>query len=276
MTQQIPTVTLNNGVEMPQLGFGVFQVPDDETRAAVADRPRGRLPQHRHRRGLRQRGRRRPGARRLRHRPRGALRHHQAVELRAGLRPTLAAFDASLEQARPRPRRPLPDPLAHPGRGPVPRHVAGLRGALRRRAGSAPIGVSNFQPEHLERLVDARRHGARPSTRSSCTPRLQQRELRAVHAEHGIVTEAWSPLAQGASLLDDEAITAIADRHGAHAGAGRPALAPAAGQRRDPQVGRRPSRIAREHRRLRLRAHRRRPRRDRRPRARRACRVAPG
>ncbi|CAM5519872.1 hypothetical protein STANM309S_05115 [Streptomyces tanashiensis] len=52
-----PAVTLNNGVEIPQLGFGVFQVADDETTAG--GRPRGRLPQHRHRRRLRRRGRRR-------------------------------------------------------------------------------------------------------------------------------------------------------------------------------------------------------------------------
>ena len=42
---------------------------------------------------------------------------------------------------------------------------------------------------------------------------MQQRELRAWHAEHGIATEAWSPLAQGA-VLDDETIAAVADSHG--------------------------------------------------------------
>jgi 2,5-diketo-D-gluconate reductase A len=44
-------------------------------------------------------------------------------------------------------------------------------------------------------------------------PRFQQAELRAWHAEHGIATEAWSPLGQGA-LLDEDAIVAIAERHG--------------------------------------------------------------
>ena len=51
------------------------------------------------------------------------------------------------------------------------------------------------------------------STRSSCIPAIQQAELRAWHAEHGIATEAWSPLAQG-ELLSDETIGEIADRHG--------------------------------------------------------------
>lgn len=44
-------------------------------------------------------------------------------------------------------------------------------------------------------------------------PGLEQKELRTLHAEHGIATEAWSPLAQGA-LLDDGALVAIAERHG--------------------------------------------------------------
>ncbi len=74
------------------------------------------------------------------------------------------------------------------------------------------IGVSNFRVEDLERLE------AETSTRPTVNqielhPRLQQAELRAWHAEHRIVTEAWSPLAQG-ELLDDETIVAIAERHG--------------------------------------------------------------
>ena len=53
------TVTLNNGVKMPILGFGVYQIPAEETEHAVDRRPRGRLPPPRHRRRLRQRGSRR-------------------------------------------------------------------------------------------------------------------------------------------------------------------------------------------------------------------------
>ena len=51
-------------IDIPQLGFGVWQVPDADVDARSTDRPRGRLPQHRHRGRLRERGRRRPGARR--------------------------------------------------------------------------------------------------------------------------------------------------------------------------------------------------------------------
>jgi 2,5-diketo-D-gluconate reductase A len=74
------------------------------------------------------------------------------------------------------------------------------------------IGVSNFRVEDLERLE--REAETRPTVNQiELHPRHQQAELRAWHAEHSIVTEAWSPLAQGA-LLDEPAIVSIAERHG--------------------------------------------------------------
>jgi diketogulonate reductase-like aldo/keto reductase len=74
------------------------------------------------------------------------------------------------------------------------------------------IGVSNFQPEHLRRLVDAT--GTPPAVNQiELHPWLQQRELRAVHAELGIATEAWSPLARG-RVLDDPVLRGIAAAHG--------------------------------------------------------------
>ena len=73
------------------------------------------------------------------------------------------------------------------------------------------IGVSNFQPDHLERIIAET--GVTPAVNQiELHPRLQQRGLRHEHAEHGIVTEAWSPLAQGA-VLDDPTLTEIADAH---------------------------------------------------------------
>jgi 2,5-diketo-D-gluconate reductase A len=70
------------------------------------------------------------------------------------------------------------------------------------------IGVSNFEIEHLERVVDAT--GVAPAVNQvELHPRLQQPELRRFHAEHGIVTEAWSPIAQG-RVLDDPVITEVA------------------------------------------------------------------
>ena len=74
------------------------------------------------------------------------------------------------------------------------------------------IGVSNFEPEHLRILVDGT--GIVPAVNQvELHPLLQQQELREVHAQLGIATEAWSPLGQG-SLLSNAAVTAVADTHG--------------------------------------------------------------
>jgi 2,5-diketo-D-gluconate reductase A len=74
------------------------------------------------------------------------------------------------------------------------------------------IGVSNFQPAHLRRIIDET--GVTPAVNQiELHPYLQQAGLRREHADLGIVTESWSPLAQGL-VLDDPAITAIADKHG--------------------------------------------------------------
>lgn len=74
------------------------------------------------------------------------------------------------------------------------------------------IGVSNFEPEHLRTLVDAT--GIVPVLNQiELHPRLQQEELREVHAQLGIATEAWSPLGQG-SLLENPTVTAVAETHG--------------------------------------------------------------
>jgi 2,5-diketo-D-gluconate reductase A len=73
------------------------------------------------------------------------------------------------------------------------------------------IGVSNFQPDHLRRIVDET--GVTPAVNQvELHPYLQQPGLRREHADRGIVTEAWSPLAQGL-VLDDPAITEIAEAH---------------------------------------------------------------
>lgn len=74
------------------------------------------------------------------------------------------------------------------------------------------IGVSNFEPEHLRKLIDAT--GIVPAVNQiELHPRLQQHELRELHAQLGIATEAWSPLGQG-SLLTNPAVTAVAEAHG--------------------------------------------------------------
>jgi 2,5-diketo-D-gluconate reductase A len=74
------------------------------------------------------------------------------------------------------------------------------------------VGVSNFEIDHLQRIIDET--GTVPAVNQiELHPRLQQRELRRYHAEHRIVTEAYSPLAQG-EVLEEDAIAELASRHG--------------------------------------------------------------
>ena len=74
------------------------------------------------------------------------------------------------------------------------------------------IGVSNFQPAHLQRLLDET-ETVPAINQVELHPWLQQRELREFHGEHGIVTEAWSPISRGARLADP-VIAELAEKHG--------------------------------------------------------------
>jgi 2,5-diketo-D-gluconate reductase A len=74
------------------------------------------------------------------------------------------------------------------------------------------IGVSNFNQDHLERIIGET--GVTPvANQVELHPRFQQRDLRAFHAQHDIRTESWSPLGSG-KLLDDATIAGIARKHG--------------------------------------------------------------
>jgi 2,5-diketo-D-gluconate reductase A len=86
-----------------------------------------------------------------------------------------------------------------------------------REAGLArSIGVSNFEPEHLDALIEAT--GVTPAVNQvELHPRFQQRTLRAYHDQHGIVTQSWSPLGQGGALLQEPAIAQVASKHGVSA-----------------------------------------------------------
>ncbi|MER5387755.1 aldo/keto reductase [Saccharopolyspora sp. NPDC002686] len=207
----VPTTTLNNGVEIPQLGFGVFQVPDEETTAAVSAalqagyRSIDTAAIYGNEAGV---GRAIAES--------GIARDELFITTKLwnadqGYDSTLAAFDSSLAKLGldhvdmylihwPTPARDLYldtwkaiEELVADGR---------VRAA----------GVSNFQPAHLRRLID--NSSLVPVVNQvELHPGLQQRELRTVHAEHGIATEAWSPLAQGA-MLRESTLTDIAERHG--------------------------------------------------------------
>ncbi|MFB7336932.1 aldo/keto reductase [Streptomyces adustus] len=207
----IPTVALNNGVEIPQLGFGVFQVPDDATAAAVTAaletgyRSIDTAAIYGNETGV---GRALAAS--------GLPRDELFVTTKLwnadqGYDATLRAFDASLAKLGldhvdlylihwPAPARDL--------------YRDSWR-ALERLAGEGRIraaGVSNFQPGHLLRLMSD--SALVPAVNQiELHPGLQQTELRTFHAEHGIATEAWSPLAQGA-VLDDRSVGDLAARYG--------------------------------------------------------------
>jgi 2,5-diketo-D-gluconate reductase A len=87
---------------------------------------------------------------------------------------------------------------------------------LQRDGLTRSIGVSNFQPTHLERII-AETGVAPVINQVELHPHFQQTGLRREHADLGIVTEAWSPLAQG-KVLDDPALIAIAETHGVTTG----------------------------------------------------------
>jgi len=83
---------------------------------------------------------------------------------------------------------------------------------LKRQGKIRSIGVSNFEAEHLDAIIAA--SGETPVLNQiELHPQFQQTKMRAVNAERGIATESWSPLGQG-KLVEDEAIAAIAEKHG--------------------------------------------------------------
>ncbi|MCT2593492.1 aldo/keto reductase [Streptomyces sp. N2-109] len=85
-------------------------------------------------------------------------------------------------------------------------------GELLQSGRTRAVGVSNFKPEHLHRVIED--SGSIPSVNQiELHPRLQQPVPRAFHSDHGIVTEAWSPLGQGGDILAEERIVALAEKH---------------------------------------------------------------
>lgn len=209
----VPNVQLGAGVEMPQLGLGVFQVAPEKTSALVGDginagyRSIDTAAAYRNEAGVGDAIARSEVARadlfittKLPNREHG---HAKA----------LAAFERSLGQLG------LDYVDLYLIHWPVPSHdlyvetwqaLIEIAGTERARA----IGVSNFNADHLERIIAAT--GVAPAVNQvELHPGFAQAELREVHARHGIVTESWSPLAQAdRRVLEHPAITDAAAARG--------------------------------------------------------------
>jgi len=206
-----PLVTLNDGNSIPTVGFGVFKIPPADTEQAVSTALQAG---YRHIDTAAVYGNERETGRAIAES--GVPRDELYVVTKLwnadqGYDSTLAAFDASMTRLS---LDYLDLYLVH---WPVPtlnKFVDTFKAFtyLREQGRIRSIGVSNFEPEHLDALVNAT--GVVPAVNQvELHPRLPQTELREVHARLGIVTEAWGPLGQG-SLLTDPTVTAVAERSG--------------------------------------------------------------
>lgn len=207
-----PTVTLNNDTAMPQLGFGVFQVPNKKTAEAVGAAFRAgyraidTAAMYRNEEGV---GKAITDS--------GLSRDELFITTK--LDNTAHGHDEALRACAQSLRRLGLDYvdlyLIH---WPLPakdRYVETWQAftELQRDGLARTIGVSNFQPAHLKRIIDET--GVTPAVNQiELHPYLVQDELRRLDAERGIATEAWSPIARGGELLSDPTITGLAAKYG--------------------------------------------------------------
>jgi 2,5-diketo-D-gluconate reductase A len=208
MTSQTqPTVALNDGAAMPQFGLGVFQTPPDATEKVVklavdeGYRLVDTASMYRNEDGVGD-----------------ALLGRTDVFVTTklgnsdhGFDQALRAFDESMRRLQ---RDRLDLYLIHWPRPRVNRYVESWKAfvSLQKDGRVRSIGVSNFNRDHLERIIEET--GVTPAVNQiELHPRFQQKALRAFHDQRGIKTESWSPLGRG-GLLGEPAIVDIAAKHG--------------------------------------------------------------
>ena len=209
---EVPQRRLADATTIPQLGFGVWQVPNDEARTATAEALRlgyrliDTAAIYGNEAGVGQ----------------AILEsgiHRSEIYLTTklwnssqGYDKTLRAFDKSLGRLG---LDSIDLYLIHWAAPPLDKYVDTWKAfvALQEQGRVTSIGVSNFHQPHLERIIDAT--GVTPVINQvELHPYLQLDELRAFHREHDIATEAWSPLGSGHGLLDDPVLAEIATRNG--------------------------------------------------------------
>jgi 2,5-diketo-D-gluconate reductase A len=212
LTTTVPAVDLLDGTSIPQLGFGVFKVDDDTAERAVTTaletgyRLIDTATLYGNEAGV---------GRAIR--ASGIPREEVYVTTKVwnddqGYDATLRAFEASAKRLDIGVvdlyliHWPFPGQDLYVDTWRALLHLQ-EQGALR------SVGVSNFQPAHLRRIIAET--GVVPVLNQvELHPRLQQPALRALHGEHGIATEAWSPLGRDSGLLDDPVVQGIASARG--------------------------------------------------------------
>jgi 2,5-diketo-D-gluconate reductase A len=209
--KHMPLIELNNGQKIPQLGLGVYQLPATEAAELVT--------------AAIETGYRRIDTAALYNneaevgegiRNSGVAREEIYVTTkiwhdRHGFEESLEAIDESLERLNIEYVDMLLIHWPAPAQDKFVEAWAGLQRAV--ELGKVRgIGVSNFHPVHLHKLLAA--GGTVPALNQvELHPALQQPELRAYNSSHGIKTEAWSPLARG-RFHNEELIVKIAHKHG--------------------------------------------------------------
>jgi 2,5-diketo-D-gluconate reductase A len=205
----VPTVELNDGTHIPQLGFGVFQIKPHSTAAAVAaalkvgyrhiDTAEMYGNENEVGQGIRDAGVDRADVFITSKLNNG---FHKPDDARRAFDKTLSALDSDYVDLF----------LIH---WPLPTRYGGdfvstwnVLEEFARDGRAHSIGVSNFQPAHLDQL--AKESDTIPSVNQiEVHPYFTNEAVRGYGREHGIATEAWSPIAQG-KVLDDPIIGRIA------------------------------------------------------------------
>ena len=221
MTHEVPDIALNNGVEMPSIGLGVFQTPADETRSAVAA---ALGTGYRHIDTAAAYGNEREVGEAV-HASKGG---RAAVFLETkiwisdyGYDETLHAFDKSAGKLGVDQIDLLILHQALPSQFDLTLEAYRALETLLADGKVRAIGVSNFMVEHLTTLLE---HATVvPAVNQiEVHPYFQQREVQSLGAEHGILTQAWSPIGgitfyrdgEHTSTLQDPTIGGIAAAHG--------------------------------------------------------------
>ncbi|MCY7404725.1 MAG: aldo/keto reductase [Cryobacterium sp.] len=210
-TTVVPTAALSNGTTIPQLGFGTYQIaPADAKAATLAALEAG----YRHIDTAEMYGNEKEVGQAVAESGLARADVYVTSKLNNGFHAradALAAFDRTLDELG---LESLDLFLIHWPLPAVGDYVETWKAMeeMHRSGRVSTIGVSNFQQVHLQRLFDET--DTVPAVNQiEVHPYLTQEQLRAFNTEHGIVTEAWSPLAQG-KVLGDPVIAAIAERVG--------------------------------------------------------------